>query len=83
MEITKVDINREEKGNCKGLARVTIDDCFVIHSIRIIDKDGQLFVAMPSKMVQEGVWMDVCHPIKKETREMFTNAILDAYRKQV
>lgn len=82
MQITKVDINREEKGNCKGLARVTIDDCFVIHSIRIIENDGKLFIAMPSKPTREGLWMDVCHPIKKQTREMFTEAILDAFRKQ-
>ena len=44
----------------------------------IIEGDEKLFIAMPSKKVPNG-HKDIAHPINRETRKMFEDAILEAY----
>ena len=81
MKITSVTVHKVEKENSrmKGIAVVTLDDCFVVKGIRIIDGDNGLFIAMPSKTTATGEHADIAHPINKETRQMFEEAIIDAY----
>jgi len=81
MKITSVNVRKTERegSRMKGNATVLIDDCFAIHGIRIIEGDNGLFIAMPSKKTSDGEYHDIAHPINKEVRTMFENAILDAY----
>ena len=69
----------KENSRMKGIAVVTLDDCFVVKGIRIIDGDNGLFIAMPSKTTASGEHSDIAHPINKETRQMFEEAIIKAY----
>lgn len=82
MEITSVTIRKEEKENSKmkGKASVLIDDCFAIHDIRIIEGNNGLFIAMPSRQKANGEYRDIAHPINSETRKMFEDKILEAYK---
>lgn len=82
MKITSVTVRKEEKENSrmKGKASVTLDECFVIHDIRIIEGEEGLFIAMPSRQKANGEYRDVAHPINKETRTMFEEAIFEAYK---
>ena len=82
MEITSVTVRKEEKENSRmrGKASVTIDDCFVIHDIRIIEGENGLFIAMPSRQKANGEYRDVAHPINAETRKMFEDSVLEAYK---
>ena len=81
MKITSVTVRKIEKENSrmKGIASVLLDDCFAVHDIRIIEGDNGLFIAMPSKTTATGEHTDIAHPINKETRKMFEDAILEAY----
>ena len=81
MKITSVTVRKIEKENSrmKGIASVLIDDCFAVHDIRIIDGDNGLFIAMPSKKVNDERYEDICHPINAETRKMFEDKILEEY----
>ncbi len=94
MKITKVQGRKFDKpnSNVKGVVEVTLDDCFVVKDIRIIEKPEKMVVAMPSKVVsgrnEDGtinedvkVHVDQAHPINKETREMFNEVILGAYER--
>ena len=81
MKITKVIVRKHEKERCKALAEITLDDCFVIHSARLIQTDNGYVLAMPSKKNIDGTYIDMCHPINQETRDLLTNAVLDEYRK--
>lgn len=83
MEITSVKVKKFDKENSrmKGIASVLVDDCFVIHDIRIIEGDEEMFIAMPSKKNAQGEYRDIAHPINTETREMFKKAILEEYEK--
>jgi len=82
MKITSVNVRKIEKegSRMKGIASVLIDDCFAIHDIRIIEGDNGLFIAMPSRKTAAGGYRDIAHPINPETRTVFEEAILEAYK---
>ena len=83
MKITDVRLKKVDGHNrLKAIASVTIDDCFVIHELRIIEGDNGLFIAMPSRKLPEGEFKDIAHPINAETREQLEKAIIDEYNKQ-
>ena len=53
MQITNVRLKKVNSGNkMKAVASVTFDNEFVVHDIKVIEKDG-LFIAMPSKKSEE------------------------------
>ena len=83
MKITDVRLKKVDGHNrLKAIASVTIDDCFVIHELRIIEGENGLFIAMPSRKLPEGEFKDIAHPINAETREQLEKAVLDEYNKQ-
>ena len=63
----------------KAVVSVTIDGEFVVHDIKVIDGDKGLFVAMPSRKASDGEYKDIAHPITSATRQLFQNAIIEAY----
>jgi len=79
----KVRIRKFDKegSRMKASASVTIDDCIAIHDIRIIEGVNGLFVAMPNKKIraEEAKYLDIVHPLNQETRDLFTDKILEAY----
>lgn len=81
MKITEVKVKKIDKENSrmKGIATVKIDDCFVVHDIRIIEGDNGLFIAMPSRQTATGTYRDIAHPINSETRQIFEKEIIEAY----
>ena len=80
MKITEVRAKRIKGNNrLKGIAAITIDKCFVIHELRIIDGKNGLFVAMPSRRMPNGEYKDVAHPINTETRSMIEKEVLETF----
>ena len=80
MNITDVRIRKVETDNrMKAIASITLDDCFVIHDLRVIQGDEHLFVAMPSRKNKDGEYRDIVHPINQEVRDMMEEEIIKAY----
>ena len=81
MKITSVNVRKIEKENSRirGIASVVLDECFAVHGIRIIEGDGGLFIAMPSRKTNNDEYHDVAHPITQECRQMFQDAIIEEY----
>lgn len=80
MEITDVRLIKVDGQNrLKAIAAITIDDCFVVHELRVIEGDSGLFVAMPSRKRASGEYKDVAHPINQETRKMIENKVIEVY----
>jgi stage V sporulation protein G len=84
LKITSVNVRKVEKedSRMKGIASVLLDDCFAIHDLKIIEGDNGLFVAMPSRKTATGGYRDIAHPINPETRQMFEETILEAYKNE-
>lgn len=80
MSITEIKIRRAfAEGRLKAVVSVTLDNCIAIHELKIIQGNDRLFVAMPSRMDDNGVFRDIIHPITFSTREAIENAVLNAY----
>lgn len=80
MEVTDVRLRKvETDGRMKAIASITFDGEFVVHDIRIIDGNNDLFVAMPSKRGADGEFRDIAHPINSDTRAKIQAAVLAAY----
>lgn len=81
MKITDVRIKLfEREDKLKAVASITIDECFVVHDIKVIDGKEGLFISMPSKKNPDGKHKDIAHPIKQETRAEIESLILEAYK---
>lgn len=82
IEITNVKIAKVETVNrVKAVATITIDNCFVVHNIKVLeDKYKGLFVVMPSQRISDGSFKDIAHPINTETRNSIQQAILKEYK---
>ena len=80
MEITEVRLRKvNSDGKLRAVASVTIDKEFVVHDIKVIEGQNGLFIAMPSKKIQNGEFRDVVHPINPEGRQKIQDAILAEY----
>ena len=84
MEITDIKIRKLGKdGKMKAIVSVTFDNEFVVHDIKVIERDGGNFVAMPSRKTPDGEFRDTAHPINVAAREKLQSAILAAYEAEV
>ena len=82
MEITGITFRRiSPDGKMKAIVSVTFDDCFVVHDIKIIEGNESLFIAMPSRKMQNGQFKDIVHPISRDFRDKISTIILDAYER--
>lgn len=85
MNITDVRIRliKRDDSKFKAVASIIIDDCFVIHDIKIIEGADGNFIAMPSRKTPDGEYKDIAHPINTDTREFIKAKILAAYDQAV
>lgn len=80
MNISDVRIRVLQDANkLKAIASITIDDCFVVHDLKVVDGANGLFVMMPSKKADDGSFKDVAHPLNTETRKLIQSSVLAAY----
>lgn len=84
MKITDVRIRLVNKDDAKlkAVASITIDDCIVVHDIKVISGREGMFISMPSRKTPDGEYKDIVHPINTETREELKKVILDAYEQE-
>ncbi|MBR1867912.1 MAG: septation regulator SpoVG [Clostridia bacterium] len=82
MKISDVRIRMVQKQDSKlrAIASITIDDCFVIHDIKVIEGSDGCFIAMPSRKTSDGEYKDIAHPINTETRQEVSETILAAFK---
>ncbi len=83
MKITDIRIRivKKDDNKLKAVASLTIDDCFAVHDIKVIEGNQGLFIAMPSRKTPEGSFKDIVHPLNTETRDNLSKLILDEYEK--
>ena len=83
MNITDIIFRKTfDSGKLRAIASITIDDCFAIHEITLI-QTNHLFVAMPYRMDPYGISHDIAHPIGEAARHELESAIIGAYKEYV
>lgn len=85
MNITEVRIRLVDKedSKLKAVASMTLDGCFVIHDIKVIEGEQGFFISMPSRKTPNGEYKDIVHPLNTETREVIIKRILEEYQKEL
>ena len=83
MKISDIRIRliKKDDSKLKAVASITIDDCFVVNDIKIIEGTDEMFISMPSRKTPDGEYKDIVHPINTPTRELIKNAIMEEYQK--
>lgn len=82
MKVTEVRLTKAiDKGTIKAWGSITIDGAFAIHGVKVIETEEKSFVAMPSRRTPDGKFLDVCHPISEEAREVIREAVFAEYEK--
>lgn len=80
MNITDIRIRKiYENERLKALVSVTIDHDLAVHDLKVIAGPERLFVAMPSRKDDGGIFRDIIHPITPESRKVLEEAVLSAY----
>lgn len=84
MQITDVKIRKiMSEGRLRAVVSVTIDEMIAVHDIKVVQGDERLFVAMPSRKDENGIFRDTVHPISPLSRKLIEENILEAYEKQL
>ncbi len=80
MNISDIRIRKIlDEGRLKAVVSMTVDDAIAVHDIKIVQGDERIFVAMPSRKDETGVFRDIIHPISPEARGIIENSIIAAY----
>ena len=83
MNITNIIFRKTlDNGKLRAIASITIDGCFAIHEIKLIQTD-HLFVAMPSRTDSYGVCLEIARPVGGSGRPEDESAIINAYKDYV
>ena len=80
MTITDIKVRKLlPQGRLKAVVSITLDDTIAIHDIKVIEGSSRLFVAMPSRRDESGLFRDIAHPIHFGARADLEQKILSAY----
>lgn len=84
MEITDIKIRRiVTEGRLRAVISITIDHMLAVHDIKVVQGDERLFVAMPSRKDENGVFRDIVHPITVSSRKMLEDEVIEAYNRHM
>jgi stage V sporulation protein G len=82
MEISAVEVFPVEGDKLRAYVIITLDHCFVVRDLKVIQGASGLFVAMPAKRRKDGTFKDIAHPLNAETRAWMEQAVLTAYTRE-
>lgn len=84
LKITDIRIRlvQNTDSKLKAVASITIDDCFVVHDIKVLEGNQGFYVRMPSRKTPEGEYKDVAHPLNTPTREEINRLVLAKYEEE-
>ena len=60
-------------------ASVTLNGCFAVRGLKVVQGSNGPFVSMPSYTGRDG-YKDICFPCTKEFRQQFQQTVLNAYQ---
>jgi stage V sporulation protein G len=83
MEITEVKIVLRNDDKLKAYATITLDHCFVVRRLRIIQSARGLFVAMPARRKPDGTYQDLAHPINAAMRAKLETQVIAKYLQEL
>jgi stage V sporulation protein G len=81
MDITDVKVFLVDEDKLRAYVTITLDQCFVIRDLKVIQGTVGLFVAMPAKKRKDGTYKDIAHPLNADMRERLERTVLAEYER--
>jgi stage V sporulation protein G len=81
MNISDVKVFLVDEDKLRAYVTITLDACFVVRDLKVIQGNAGLFVAMPAKKRKDGSYKDVAHPLNAEMRDRLERQVLAEYEK--
>lgn len=69
----------EQEGKCLAKLSATLDGCFAVRGLRLMEGKNGLFVNFPSYKGRSG-YVDIVFPTTAELRQQITDTAVAAYR---
>jgi len=83
VKISEVKIRKVEgKDKFKAWATITFDNSFRVHGLKVIEGKNGPFVAMPSRKLPNGEFIDTVYPLNEELRETIQKEVLAEYSRE-
>src|SRR5437763_16912593 len=83
MEITEVRVFPVNEERLKAYVTITLDNCFVVRDLKVINGNTGLSVAMPAKRRKDGTFKEIAHTLNIETRGKLAKMILGEYEREL
>ena len=78
MKINMKVYSLEQEGKCLAQLSATLDGCFAVRGLRLMEGKNGLFVNFPSYKGRSG-YVDICFPTTAELRQQMTGIAVAAY----
>lgn len=94
MQITSVRIKKTNNDKVLGVASIQLDNCLVIHGIKLIQLEDKRIISFPNKKIKKyevddngeyvtkDEYTDVVHPSNSEFRKYIEDALFEIYDKE-
>ena len=82
MEITEIRVHLRNEEKLKAFVTITIENCFVVRNMKIIQGNKGLILCMPSRKLADGTYKDIAHPITVEFRKFLEDKVMAAYQEE-
>lgn len=80
MNITNITVKKiEGQKVLRGVASVVFDDELKIRDIKILEREGKLYIMMPNKKIDDDKYVGYAYPVTEECRSKLQEAILEKY----
>ena len=82
--ITDVRIRKiMTEGKLRAIVSVTLNEDIAVHDIKVVQGENRLFVAMPARKDETGIFRDIIHPIHASLRDEMEKKIIDEYTRYI
>lgn len=80
LNITEIRIKKINKGDLLAAASISIDNCFIINEIKLLDGKNGRYISMPSRKIKnKDLRKSFSYPIDNETRLQLLEEISNKY----
>jgi stage V sporulation protein G len=81
MEVTRVKIQFTDDDLVRAYVDITLNNCWVIHGLKVIRYSSGYLVAMPRNKRKDDTSREVVLPSDNETQKVIHEAVIAEYRK--
>jgi len=77
MELTDIKLRKYfPEGQLEAVYSLTFDNELALHDVKLVKREGELMMVMPSRVMTDGSRKDVVHPINADFRKKVSDMLI-------